>query len=398
MSRLFLGNFEFEHQLAGDPKAKGFRAASRIVLELCSVWQAIARGNDAIWMPGVPEADFASEMADQGLPKLHWLSSVADLLPLARTTPLTLCPWGWSREATEWAERCGLSADPTPFDAVCQANSRRLSFQLECELNAGLPGSMEIATLKDCLKSLASFGAEDHWVIKSEFGMSGRERLVGRGPTLSSNQQGWAVKRLGSGRRLFLEPWVESLGEAGLEFEVPRPGDGEPYCVGVAPMLTDKSGTYRGSRFDSSYDPSLDWSKAVETGLLAAKRIQSLGYFGPLGIDAMWYLDHDQIPKLRQLQDINARWTMGRLSLGFRSLLAQGDVGAFVQLRSPAQTLESAREWWHQLIISLPREARLLRLSPLTLGGQVTRHASAVLMASNEESLRVAIEKAISMH
>ena len=111
----------------------------------------------------------------------------------------------------------------------------------------------------------------------------------------------------------------------------------------------------------------------------------------------MWYLDQDRSPRLRPLQDINARWTMGRLSLGFRSRLAPGDVGAWVHLRCPAQTLVAASDWWRRLKSDIPNEVQLLRASPLTLGGKAVRHATAVLIAPDEESLRFAIEYVLSV-
>ncbi len=395
MSRLFLGNFNFEHQLAALPKSPGPMAVARIAAELSSAWLGMAQANDAVWMPEIPDADFPADMVSQGFPQLHWIQSIAELGEVERNSSLELYPWGWSLEAVEWAEKQGLRTDPPPLHAVREANSRRFSFGLERELDLGLKQAVELATIEDCVSSLQSYATESRWVIKSEFGMSARERLLGRGPNLLPNQIAWAQKRFEAGLHLFWEPWVQSLGEAGLQFEVPKSGRGEPYCVGITPLLTDDVGTYRGSRFDLSKTSSLDWSPALEAGLLAASRAQALGYFGPLGIDAMWYLDQDQTPKLRPLQDINARWTMGRLSLGFRSLLNPGEAGAWVHLRSPVATIDSSRDWWNQLGRSLPNEVLLLRTSPLTLGGKAATHAMAVVIAPDEERLQRAIEKAL---
>lgn len=394
MSRLFLGNFAFEHQLAGNSKASHL-AIGRIAAELSSVCLAVAEDNDVAWMPEIPEAEFPQDMADQGFPKLRWVSNAADLKQLTRESSLTVCPWGWSQAVIEWAERFRLPIDPPPLAATRAANSRRFSFALERELHLGLDGSAELSSLEDCQRSLAAFSSDARWVIKSEFGMSARERILGRRRELSAHQIAWAAKRLQARQRLFLEPWVDSLGEAGLQFEVPKAGEGEPSCIGMAPMLTDATGAYRGSRFDGKKATDLDWTKAVEVGVLAAKCAQSLGYFGPLGIDAMWYRDRDGSPKLRPLQDINARWTMGRLSLGFHPLLSTGEFGAWLHLRSSAQTLESAQQWWRQLKIALPKAVRLLRTSPLILGGKPVHHATAVMIAPDEDALRLAIALAV---
>lgn len=397
MRRLFLGNFEFENQLAGDSQAARNSAVSRITSELSSAWQAVAQDDDAVWMSEIPDDDFPSEMADQGFLKVGWIHSLDQLQRFVRESPLDLCPWGWSQDAMQWAERIGVSCDPPTFAAVRAANSRRFSFGLERELKMGLEGSAELSSLPDCQQWLWACATDARWVIKSEFGMSARERILGRGRELSSQQEAWIAKRFKAGLKLYFEPWADSLGEAGLQFDVPRLGAAEPRCIGIAPMLTDDSGAYRGSRFDPPGNSLLDWTGALEAGLLAASRAQTLGYHGPLGIDAMWYLDRDQIPRLRPLQDINARWTMGRLSLGFRSRLAPGDVGAWVHLRCSAQTLDTAREWWRQLKSDLPHGVQLLRTSPLTLGGKAVRHATAVLISPDEESLCFAIELVLSV-
>jgi hypothetical protein len=281
--------------------------------------------------------------------------------------------------------------DPPPLDAVRMANSRRFSFELEQELGIALEHGASIHSLEDWQTALKPFAPDAGWVIKSEFGMSARERLLGRGPELSANHQAWGRKRLLTGQTLILEPWVQSLGEAGMQFEIPRPGQGSPQCLGVATMLTDQSGSFRGSQFDLS-PKTLDWSQAIAVGQIAVQRVQDLGYFGPLGIDAMWYLGSDGKPELRPLQDVNARWTMGRLSLGFRSLLASGEAGAWLHLRCPAKTFDQARQWWSALPATLPSEVRLLRTSPLTTGGHITGHATALVIAPDAETLNAACQ------
>ena len=106
---------------------------------------------------------------------------------------------------------------------------------------------------------------------------------------------------------MLLEPWLDSVGEAGLQFEVPE--SGPPKFLGVTPQIVDARGSYRGSLFGATEDQA-GWETAVDIGLEVAKRVQAEGYFGPLSLDGMRYRDGDG-ERLRPLQDLNARWSMG---------------------------------------------------------------------------------------
>ncbi len=389
-NRLFVGNFAFEHELSA---RQSTRHSDRIALELGSVWLSIARENDGLWMPEPPDAEFSEHSSAQGFPAVHFLGKEAELAEILKHRRLACCPWGWSAGMRHWAEKHRLEVDAPPVSAVAAANSRRFSFGLESELGMGLQSAAQIGTAAECETALAQFSADRPWVLKSEFGMSARERLLGMGPSLSAAHAAWAGKRFAAGEVLILEPWVEIFREAGLQFDVPRLKEGEPRLLGVTPLFTDRSGVYRGSRFDPAAESESDWSEAVQIGHIAAERIQSLGYFGPLGLDAAWYRDENEVAKLRPLQDINARWTMGRLSLGFRSRLAENEAGAWLHLRCPAKTPADARDWWTALAKDLPTQTRLVRTSPITTGHQVTRHGTALVIASDPSILQSAVRQ-----
>ena len=65
----------------------------------------------------------------------------------------------------------------------------------------------------------------------------------------------------------------------------------------------------------------------------AAHSVQQLGYFGPLGIDAMLYETPDGQRRWRPLQDINARWTMGRVALGWKRIVPASQHATWLRLR-----------------------------------------------------------------
>jgi hypothetical protein len=201
---------------------------------------------------------------------------------------------------------------------------------------------------------------------------------LGRGTSLTPQIINWAQRRLAQQGVLIFEPWVERLAEVGIQLEIPAAG--EAVLLGVTPLLTDRSGSYRGSRFDATAAQSECWREAAEVGLRVARRLQELGYFGPLGLDAMSYRGESAAVRLRPLQDLNARYTMGRLSLGFRRLLSAGQSGAWLHFAWAGR--EPLAIWLEQFSRDLPPGSVVVPTSPL---GQTASRGSVVLIAPSEE-------------
>ncbi|OYW14505.1 MAG: hypothetical protein B7Z55_15710, partial [Planctomycetales bacterium 12-60-4] len=126
-SRLFVGNFDFEHGLAMPGKVLS-RHLWRINAELATSWLAIADDGDEIWTP-------------EPIPEEYWQGLAADGLPMVRgvAEPIPhdgqeLIPWGWTSALQK------LSASPVPSMSVVRAvNSRRWSAARETEWHVGLP-------------------------------------------------------------------------------------------------------------------------------------------------------------------------------------------------------------------------------------------------------------------
>lgn len=362
--RLFIGNFDFEHRLA-DPGRDPPEKLNRFNAELASAWLAIAADGDLVWTPLAFDEEFWSETQLAGLPRVTPLYSLVEA-----PREVECVPWGWSVEVRRWSEQAGWQMMAPAAEAVSLANSRRTSASLETEWNCGLPGSRPVESLADVNQAIQSLGLEQRWVIKAEFGMSARERILGRGNPAESDVH-WIERRLKQQGVVFIEPWVDRFGEVGLQFDVPR--QGSPQFVGATPMVVDARGQYAGSWF--SYRPLRFpaeqplWDHAISVAMSAASRIQSLGYFGPLGIDAMVYRGENGLPQVRPLQDINARWTMGRLSLGWRRFLGPEEEGF----------------WWHGAgeSPSLPETLnydRIIKTSPRTIGATECAHQSRIFI------------------
>ena len=360
MRRLFLGNFHFESELA---VARGWNPAAsllRMSAERTPSWIALADEGDLIWTPEPIADSFWESLAAQGLPQVRSASEPPE-------EEFELVPWGWSLSTRKLG---GRTSQPTD-EAVRLGNSREWSFELEEQLGVALPGAARIERIEGLAdvvrRSASQYGeaeTEHAWVIKANFGMAARERILGRGSTLTTANERWLQRRLQSDGAVFFEPWLRRRAEVGIQWTLPKSGHGQPELQGITPLLTDKLGGYRGSEFSLDAMIPTEWQRAVDVSQQAALRLQQTGYFGPLGIDAAIYEDSAGHALARPLQDINARYTMGRLALGFRTLLRPGERGVWQHGR---------RE---NLIVDVTRE---IELTPPLIGDTSPMHTSRVM-------------------
>jgi hypothetical protein len=311
MSRVFLSNFDFEERLTA-PGATRSAEASRRNARLAYSWLSIARPGDVILAEQPPSSAFLAFLQQAGLGEVRFLASVAAANALFAT------PWGWDRDVLAWAERHGCPCDAPPLEVVSEVNRRRFSFELERSWGVGIEGQVPCDSVAAVRRAIGSL---DRWLIKADLSAAGRQRLSHRGSALSVDQERWVERRLNRDGAVFVEPVVERLDEAGFQWNVPPQGMGPPELVGIVPLRVDAQGQYAGSVIDSREPVAAHWSEALDVSRLAAEKVQQSGYFGPLGIDAMHYSDSQHVARVRPLQDINARWTMGRLALGLHEVL-----------------------------------------------------------------------------
>ncbi len=323
MPRLFFGNFSFEHELA-DPHFQPSKSLIQQSAQWGTIWMNGASADDLFWLSSTTLIPLA------GPTKVKFISTIDELLTYLHkaNAHYQFVPWGWSPRALahyKMLPTCYVDAAPPPLDVVRYGNSRRFAFEMEQQFGSVLTkGQVQYFTLTTCISTSAELeewnnrvsGSAHSWVIKAEFGMSGRERILGQ-QNLRPEQTAWCLKRLAMGQHLFAEPWLKRIEEVGIQWHIE--GKDQIRLVGITRLECSPTGQYQSSSPLVDPDSIALWQPAIDHQFPVVQKLANLGYTGPLGIDAMRYLPIDSPnadTALRPFQDINARWTMGRLALG----------------------------------------------------------------------------------
>ena len=333
MNRFFYGNFDFEEQLRGEVQRPV--RLERLVLELASSWLAIADAGDRIWCPGRLPDEFLASLDQWGLPADIFVSE-------ARHVPagMEMVPWGWSPTAVEFGQQHRLVVNAPPLEVVRLANSREYSVPLEEPPDDDWDFATLCRRLGEVLACVERLPATTAWVIKANWSHAARERILGRGPVISDADVRWVKQRLARDGVVSWELWLQRETEIGIQWQLPR--SGPPQLVAITELLVDACGQYAGTRafaprgigfqpvissrtpdrleaYPTGQPPIPDWAhQAAEATRPMVTDLAQRGYFGPVGIDAMRFIHPEwKIPRTRPLQDINARWTMGRLAAGW---------------------------------------------------------------------------------
>lgn len=269
--------------------------------------------------------DFESELAGLPFPApvaRRW-RYVLRLLPEAREaicldpTDLgaraerPLVAWGVTSRVMQLAPQQEFPS----LEVVTRVNDKRFSHELEKHFGVELPYARVVASLDELDTAVRE--CPHDWVLKHPFGVSARQRAVGKRGHLSESGRGWACKQLAHWNLLF-EPWVDPRRDFSLHFHIGR--DGAVDFIGHCELVPDPGGVYRGNVvLPGKAVPG----EALACGRSVANELASLGYWGPVGIDAFEGMLGDR-PVLRPLVEINARYSFGRLTLALRDWLPEG--------------------------------------------------------------------------
>jgi hypothetical protein len=332
--RVFLGNFtcelEWGQQWFDSEPHQTAAAGGSLLVSLTDRLRPLSAELAWSWLPLVQPGDLVLGIEPPArlepapwfpfLPQTRW-QGVEFRKQLPEGVNGTLVPWGWTPAAQDLAGRLGRPVAIPPLAVVARVNSRVQRWSWEHELEMTLPGSRVIASLHELSPALRDLpDPAAGWILKANFGMSGREAIRGTGDTITEPQRRFVEQRLAATGPVVLEPLLNAVAEAGVQWELSA--NGTIALVGLAEQVA-AGGSWQGSRWSSEPVPPT-WREAIEATHLVAQRVVATGYFGPLGIDVMRYRDAAGHERLRPLQDLNARFTMGRLTLAWRDWLPPG--------------------------------------------------------------------------
>lgn len=418
---IWIPNLNFEDELCGKSSKISPRTQSAID-DLAPLMGLMAEAGDAVLvnvdgMPeGVPEclSHVRFQIREQ---------TQSQLVGETVSQPVLINPWGWSQNTTGIAAGFGMQADCIPtLDAVTHVNSRQFSSSFDAVVTDSpqlLPFGDEqfgrmCHTMDACHTAFAKMIAAGYhrWVAKPQVSNAGRNRLLVTGSDLNAQQRGWLTKQLNQGG-VYLEPWIQPTVEHGLQFYVQRlrSADSVPAVnssnqnrsesiefVGATRLVNDNFGRYQGSLISSKHDLSSECADSIQYGYQVCAAAQAAGYFGPIGIDSFCFRVSSGKPAVRLCNDINARFTMGRVALHLRRLLRKKKYGLwcqapFLQHFNRSKTNNSAS--LQEVITTMQKllttrgenDVFIESVSPMSVGGRPVQTGTVLLAGNSPDQL-----------
>lgn len=288
-----------------------------IFLQLQFLPLLYAGTDDIIAVSALPDADYLAALEQtgwwpQGLPQLALLCDQDSF------EGKKCLSWGPSRQVQKWAEARRMLYSSPDWKIASLINSKAFSFRYTSLDAAALLWSKE--ALLDWMKKVP--GAK---VLKTCFGLSGGGNRRIENSLLSQKLLGFCRKEWKQNRPILGEPWLDRLGDFSTQWFIHSNQCIE--WVGGTRFEVDAHGVYQGTLVGSEnqlfpfLEPFLQEHR--QFALKALTEMAAMGFFGPIGIDALLYRDPktDSV-SLFPLVEINGRETMSLVALRLQQRIA----------------------------------------------------------------------------
>ncbi|MCM8538354.1 MAG: ferritin-like domain-containing protein [Lentisphaeraceae bacterium] len=201
-------------------------------------------------------------------------------------------------------------------------------------------------------------------VVKSPLGASGRNMFRVLECGLTNAQELQIQNLLEVQKELIVEPWVERVLDFSLHFDLNE----KVKYVGATRLLNDERGQYMGSLFGNPWkgldsdilkklhaDGGLN-NFAKKLGAWLSENLSGSSYRGAVSIDCFIYRDPSGELQFKPLVEMNFRYTMGRVALGFEKYLSSGKVGLLSILSLKSKRQAHLREVIQSVSTSIPEK------------------------------------------
>lgn len=294
--------FEEELSLAKPPPLEKLLSSNPISLQLQYLPLLYRKKGDRVVVTEFPSLAYLSQLEQRGFPV-----GEIDLIDRPRS-PFSLELWGASPTAAAWAESKGGSVSIPPWDIVREIHSKVYSYAAA----DSIPHSHLFSKFEDVEEWASSFpGAK---VLKKAFGASGSGHL-----RIENSVPDRARALFHHGEPVVGEPWVERIFDFSTQWEI----QGNPHYLGATVLNTSPHGVYLGTLAGNEQALFAEHSRAlyehIEQCRPLLQKIQRMGFFGNIGVDAFIYLWEGK-RRLRSVGEINARKTMGWAALEIQKL------------------------------------------------------------------------------
>lgn len=385
--RLLLPNFQFEDTLR-EPSFRPRGQTMAALEDLATTMAVLADPDDRVLL--------RTSQPPQGLP--DWLA--CDQFVTAGPQPSSgrLVPWGWTEDCRRWDD----GQSPAPPEQICvhRVNSREfLALHDRVWLMDGgwqqQPFGLFCRTPTEWAVAIRRLSSgESRWCAKPQYSHAGRNRLLGSGTSLNDQQRGWRNRQLQAGG-VYVEPWCRIEQEWSLHFDVTVGGDVR--LIGATELINDEMGRYAGNLVCSPEELQLP-DEVLTGGRELARECGRAGYWGPLGLDGFRFRDANGNAGIRICNDINARYSMGRLALAGRRLCQPTDRVLWCQIRTAAadaskqdSEFSDPSETARMLLATYDQHSVCItRVSPLAMGRRPVRTATLLLSGDCVNQLKTA--------
>jgi hypothetical protein len=220
----------------------------------------------------------------------------------AKTPLLPIESWGASASIELFAASKGLPFKSPPIFLVKEIQSKEFA----CKHRPFIPGTALLYTREEVANWVQK--TKGPKVLKKILGFAGQGHFfIDKSRNLSS----FLEREFTLNRPVLAEPWLDRKLDFSSQWDI-----GETIALlGLTTFETSEKGSYSGTfagSIDQLFGP-YKWAvdKHLEAALPILQKIQELGFFGSIGVDAFVYGDH----QLQPIVEINARKTMSRVAL-----------------------------------------------------------------------------------